>query len=328
MDLRRLRLLCEVADRGSLSAAASALSYSTSSVSEQIAVLEREAGLQLIERGPRGVRLTEAGALVVARARETLAGVAALRAELDGLAGLRAGRLHVGAFPTAGVRLLPRAVAAFRARYPGVGLELTEADPDDAIARLATRELDMALVYRFERYEPAQEGRHESVELLTDELQLVLPIGHRFAARSQIDLPELASEAWVQGVRQGSTLNVLPAACRAAGFEPQIGFRTDDIMALQGFVAAGLGIAVISQLALPLARDDLVVRPLRPALRRSVSAALPRPGGQPPAAAAMLGVLADTSAELLREAGARRIQSGGGIASMAAETCATVADLR
>jgi DNA-binding transcriptional LysR family regulator len=296
MDLHRLRLLCEVADRGSLSAAASALSYSTSSVSEQMAVLEREAGLRLLERGARGVRLTDAGSLVVERARELLAGAAALRSDLDDLAGLRAGRLRVGAFPTAGARLLPRAVAAFRARHPDVRLELTEADPDDALARLAARELDMALVYRFDDYEPPLEG----VELLVDELRVVLPAAHRLARRRRIDLGDLAQDPWVQGVRHGSTLNILPAACRAAGFEPRIAFRTDDITALQGFVAAGLGVALISQLALPLARDDVVVHPLRPVLSRSVSVVLPR-FARPPAVEAMLEVLAMTSAELARE---------------------------
>jgi DNA-binding transcriptional LysR family regulator len=297
LDLHRLRLLCEVADRGSLTAAASALSYSTSSVSEQIVALEREAGLQLLERGARGVRLTEAGSLVVARARELLVGVDALRAELDDLAGLRAGHLRLSAFPTAGARLVPRAVAAFRARHPDVGLTLTEADPDEALARLAAWEVDIALVYRFERFEAPTGGRHEELGLLTDELRVVLPAGHRLAGRRRLDLARLAEEPWIQGVRQGSTLHILPAACRAAGFEPRVAFRTDDITALQGFVAAGLGIAVISQLALPLARDDLVVRTLRPALRRSVSAALPS-GRRPPAVRAMLEVLAAASAEI------------------------------
>jgi DNA-binding transcriptional LysR family regulator len=297
VDLHRLRLLCEVADRGSLSAAASALSYSTSSVSEQMSVLEREAGLPLLERGARGARLTDAGVLVVERARELLAGAAALQADLDDLAGLRAGRLRIAAFPTAGAKLVPRAVAAFRARHPGVALELTEADPDDALASLATRDVDMALVYRFEDYEPALDG----VELLADELRVVVPAGHRLVRRPQIDLGDLALEPWVQGVRRGSTLNILPAACRAVGFEPRIAFRTDDITALQGFVAAGLGVALISQLALPLARDDLVARPLRPVLSRRVSALLPGAAVRPPAVEAMLEVLAVTSAELVRD---------------------------
>jgi DNA-binding transcriptional LysR family regulator len=300
LDLHRLRLLREVAERGSLSAAASALSYSTSSVSEQISVLEREARLQLLERGARGVRLTEAGRLVLLRAEEILAGVSALRAELDDLAGLRAGHLRMGAFPTAGARLLPRAVAAFRARHPHVGLDLIEADPDDALARLAARELDVALVYHFDQYDEPRDARHAEVELLTDELRVVLPSGHRLAGRRRIELAELALDSWVQGVRHGSTLDVLPAACQAAGFDPRIAFRTDDIMGVQGFVAAGLGVALISQLALPLFREDVAVRTLRPALRRSVGAALARQGDQPPAVAAMLDVLTSTSAELLQ----------------------------
>jgi DNA-binding transcriptional LysR family regulator len=303
LDLHRLRLLTEVAERGSLTAAALALSYSTSSVSEQIAALEREAGLPLLERGARGVRLTEAGRLVVSRAHEILAGVTALRAELDDLAGLRAGQLHLGAFSTAGARLVPRAAAAFRARHAGVRLELSEADPDDALVRLAARELDVALIYRFEHYEEPPDARHEEVALLTDELRVLLPAGHRLARRERLALTDLAEEPWVQGVRRGSTLNILPAACAAAGFAPQITFRTDDIAAVQGFVAAGVGVAVISNLVLPLARDDLVVRPLVPALRRTVSVAVPRSGARPPAATALVDVLKAVGDELIAEAG-------------------------
>jgi DNA-binding transcriptional LysR family regulator len=199
--------------------------------------------------------------------------------------------LRLGAFPTAGARLVPLAAAAFRARHPGVRLELIEADPDDALALLAARELDMALVYRFEHEQRPAGTAFESVRLRSDELRLLLPAGHRLAGRRHVDLGDLAAEPWVQGVRRGSTLDVLPAACRAAGFEPRISFRTDDVMALQGFVAAGLGVAVISQLALPLAREDLVVRPLRPPLRRAVCAALPRP--RPPSVTAMLDVLSE-----------------------------------
>jgi DNA-binding transcriptional LysR family regulator len=253
---------------------------------------------------------------VVARAQDILASATALRVELDDLAGLRAGELHLGAFPTAGARLVPRAVAAFRDRHPGVGLELVEVDPDDALARLASRELDMALVYRFEYLEAPPDSRHDEIELLVDELHVVLPVRHRLARRRRIELSQLADDPWVQGVRYGSTLNVLPAACRAAGFEPRIAFRTDDITALQGFVAAGLGVAVISQLALPLSRDDLVVRRLHPPLRRSVGVALPRSGGRPPAVAAMLEVLTATSRHLAAVAG---LPAGGAGASSVPE---------
>lgn len=289
MELRRLKLLCEVAERGSLTAAASALSYSTSSVSEQIALLEREAGLQLLERGARGVRLTEAGRLLAARAQEILAHVAAVRGELDDLAGLRAGHLRVGTFATAGAMLVPRAVAAFKARHPGVELDVIEADPDEALQLLAGRQLDLALIYEFEQDAGRLPEDLERVHLLDDVLRVALPPDHRLARRREVHLRDLARDPWIQGVRTGSTVDVLPNACRAAGFEPRIAFRTDDPMAVQGFVAAGLGVAVIPSLVPAVA--DVVLRPLRPPLRRAVDVVLPPGGHRAPATDAMLDVL-------------------------------------
>ena len=161
----------------------------------------------------------------------------------------------------------------------------------------------MALIYRFEHYDEPPDARHEEVALLTDQLFVLLPTGHRLARRERLALTDLADEPWVQGVRHGSTLNILPAACAAAGFDPRIAFRTDDVAAVQGFVAAGVGVAVISNLVLPLSRDDLVVRPFGPALRRTVSVALPRSGAGPPAAAAMVEALKAVGDELIAEAG-------------------------
>lgn len=296
MNPKRLRILCAVAEHGSLSAAAAELSYSTSAVSEHMAALEREAGTQLLERLPRGVRLTDAGRLVAERGHAILGSLAALRGELDDLAGLHAGRLRLGAFATAGATLAPRAVAAFRASHPGVELELTEADPDEAIELLASRELDLALVYAFEREPPLP---IEARELLTDELRVLLPAGHRLSGQETVELAELADEPWIQGVRHGSTVHVLPEACRAVGFEPRIAFRTDDPTAVHGFVAAGIGVAVASQLLLPIIRSDVVVRTLRPAQRRGVGVALPPTGARTPGAEAMVDVLVEVAAGLV-----------------------------
>jgi DNA-binding transcriptional LysR family regulator len=293
MELRRLRLFAAVVEAGSMSAAASALSYSTSSVSEQIAALERDVGMQLLERAPRGVRLTAAGELLADRAEQILAQVAALQAELDDLAGLRTGQLRAGAFSTAGAMLLPLAASAFAARHPGVRLSIAEADPDEALALLVAGELDLALIYEFEGHPLSLPGGLEQHDLLEDTLHLIAPRGHITSRREVIALADLADERWIQGVRHGSTADVLPAACRAAGFEPQIVTATDDPMAVQGFVAAGLGLAVVSQLLLPVTRADVDVRQLRPALRRTVRVA--RRGGisPPPVEAAMLAVLVD-----------------------------------
>src|SRR5213595_1691605 len=122
LDVKRMRILKEVADRGSFSAAAEALSYTQSAVSQQIATLEREAGTQLVTRGSRGIRLTEAGQALVRHADAILTRLADAEAELEAIAGLRGGRLRLVAFPSAGATLAPAAVAAFRARHPAVDI--------------------------------------------------------------------------------------------------------------------------------------------------------------------------------------------------------------
>jgi DNA-binding transcriptional LysR family regulator len=305
LDIRRLSILCEVAERGSLSAAAHALNYATSSVSEQIAILEREVGMRLVQRGARGIRLTEAGEILRARAEEILGRVSAARAELDDLRQVRTGRLRIAAFPTAGALLLPRALAEFGARHPGVELSVVEADPEPALAELAARRVDLALVYEFEGQRTYRGLSQRPTELLTDELHVVLPPAHPLRSRRTIRLERLEGEDWIQGVRHGSTLDILPNACRAAGFEPRIAFQTDDPMSLQGFVAAGLGVAVLSQLVLPAARDDIVVRPLRPPLRRSVGAAAAESRHDAPAVEAMLAVLRSVAADVVAEADRR-----------------------
>src|SRR5881394_4273473 len=134
LDVKRMRILKEVADRGSFSAAAEALSYTQSAVSQQIAALEREAGTQLVTRGSRGIRLTEAGEALVRHADVILARLADAEAELEAIAGLRGGRLRLVAFPSAGATLAPRAVAAFRERHPAVDITLIPGEPEDGLA--------------------------------------------------------------------------------------------------------------------------------------------------------------------------------------------------
>src|SRR5918911_576256 len=146
LDVKRLRVLREVAARGSFSAAAEALGYTQSAVSQQIAALEREAGSTLIERNPRGLRLTDAGEALVRHADKILARLAEAEAELEAIAGLHGGRLRLGSFPTPRAPLVPHAIAEFSARHPAVELSLSEADPDESLPRLKAGELDLILV--------------------------------------------------------------------------------------------------------------------------------------------------------------------------------------
>jgi DNA-binding transcriptional LysR family regulator len=298
IDSRRLRFLLEVERTGSLGAAADALGYTPSAVSQQMRALEREAGAALIDRRGRGIVLTEAGRAMARHARRVVDALSAAETEVQAIAGLRAGVLRFGWFSTAGATLAPRAIALFRSLHPVIELVLEEADPDDCVRRLRDGGLDLALVYEFPGDEPlSADLRLEP--LLEDRLRIALPPGHRLAGRRRIALAELAGDSWIQGVRHGSTVDVLPAACQAAGFTPRIALQTDDPTAWQGLVAAGVGISVIPELALPTAREDIVVRRLdAPALVRKVSVARPPGEHTSPAADAMGAALRKVAEEL------------------------------
>jgi DNA-binding transcriptional LysR family regulator len=293
LALRRLQVLSEVARQGSLAAAAKALSYTPSAISQQIGALEREVGVGLVDRGARGAALTDAGRLLVGYADQILGLLTVAEEELQAMLGLRAGRLRLGAFSTAGAILVPRAVKAFRDRYPDVEVRLIELDPEESLQQLRQREIDLALVYQF----PVEElplSEVQFIPVLDDRLNIALPLGHSFASRKRVKLADLAGESWIQGVYRGSTVSVVPAACRAAGFEPNIVFRSDDHMAVQGSVAAGLGVAVVPQLTVATARSDIVIRPLEvegDLLTRLISVALPTSPFRAPAVTAMLEII-------------------------------------
>ena len=302
LDSHRLRVLWEVANSGSFSGAADALQYTPSAISQQVAALERAVGGTLVERGRRGIVLTEAGRALVRRAGSILPALEAAEAEVQALIGLRAGVLRVGWFATAGASLMPRAIAAFRARHPDVQLSLLEADPDECAARLRDRDLELALIYEFALAGRPLDDLREH-DLLDDRLYVALPRDNPLVSRATLFLADLANESWVQGVRGGSTLEVLPAACRAVGFEPRIAFQTDDHMALQGLVAAGVGIGLIPSIALPTARHDIEVRPVsRPELVRRVRAALPPGAYRSPAAEALLAILGEVASTVVSDA--------------------------
>src|SRR5918911_937472 len=145
LDVRRLRVLREVAARGSFSAAADALHFTQSAVSQQIAALEREAGMPLVERNARGVRLTHAGEVLIGHTDVILARLADAEAELEALAGLRGGRVRMASFPSAGATIMPEAIARFRARHPAVELTLEPADPELALVKLRSGDADLIL---------------------------------------------------------------------------------------------------------------------------------------------------------------------------------------
>src|SRR5256885_736765 len=168
LNVARLKVLKEVAYRGSLSSAAEALSYSQSAVSQKIAAMEGEAGMALLERHPRGVSLTAAGQTLMSHAEGILARLDAADAALSAIAGLRGGRLRMASFPTAGATLMPLAIATFRSAYPEVELTLAEGEPEEIGPRLRAAELDLALLFEFAGEPAAQEEGTRRTELLED----------------------------------------------------------------------------------------------------------------------------------------------------------------
>jgi DNA-binding transcriptional LysR family regulator len=293
LNVARLRILREVAHRSSFSAAADALSYTQPAVSQQIAALEAEAGMQLLERHPRGVTLTAAGQALVGHAEGILAGLEAAEGALAAIHGLRGGRLRIGAFPTAGSTLMPPAIAAFRELYPDVELTLTEGEPEQVLPLLHAGEVDLGLLFQFPQ-EELLDG--EATPLLEDPMFLALPREHRLARRRRLGLADLAAEAWVQTSSASACARHVVRLCHAAGFEPAVAFESDDYQTVQGLVAAGVGVALIPRLALAVVREDIVVRELDPAPpTRTVIASVAASARLLPAAPAMLGILAELS---------------------------------
>ncbi len=295
LNVARLRILREVAHCGSISAAASALSYTQSAVSQQIAALESETGLTLLERHPRGVSLTAAGQALVGHAEGILARLEAAEEAMAAIAGLRGGRLRMASFPTAGATLMPRAIASFRAAYPGVELSLAEGEPVEIAPRLRAGELDLALLFEFEGESLVGE-RMTRAELLEDPMFLALPRSHRLATRRRLRLEDLSGEAWVQTSQASPCARHVVRCCHAAGFEPNVAFESDDYQTVQGLVAAGVGVALIPRMALSAVRDDVTIRSLSPSppVRRVIAAA--PPGARlVPAANAMLGILQEVA---------------------------------
>jgi DNA-binding transcriptional LysR family regulator len=289
-----MRVLREVALRGSFSAAAEALSFTQSAVSQQIAALEREAGCSLVQRNARGIRLTEAGEALVRHTDAIVARLSEAEAELEAINGVRGGRLRLASFESAAASLMPLAIAAFRERHPAVELSMSLSEPEDCIPQLRSGELDLAIVFE-SAVTNASDGI-DRMHLIEDPMYLVLPQEHPLAGRRRLRLADLASEPWVAGEPDCECNRLIARACALAGYQPRIVFETDDYTAMQGFVAAGVGVSLIAELGLTTVRDDVVVRDLgRETPVRQIFAATLAEGYRAPATQAMLEILRDVA---------------------------------
>src|SRR5450755_2360080 len=296
LNLARLQMLCEVVTRGSFSAAAEALSYTQSAVSQSIARLEAETGTTLVTRDRRGVRPTAAGTTLVDHAEAIFAQVEAAEADLAAVLGVRAGRLRVASFPSAGATLMPLAVATFRERHPDVALTLAEGEPQVIGPRLRAGEFDVALLFDFPGVRERPTSGLRSLTLLQDPMHVVLPSDHELASKPALTLADLSEQEWVQTSASSPCARHVVRSCLAAGFEPHVTFESDDYETVQGLVAAGVGVALIPRLALTRVHSGIVVRGLAPrSPARKVIAATTAGPGVAPAATAMVAVRSDVA---------------------------------
>jgi len=290
-----MRVLREVALRGSFSAAAEALSFTQSAVSQQIAALEREAGCSLVQRNARGIRLTEAGEALVRHTDAIVARLSEAEAELEAINGVRGGRLRLASFESAAASIMPLAIAAFRAAHPGVELSMIVTEPEDAAPLLKTGELDLAL-----GYDARVRGEVDGIartQLLSDPMFVAMPADHPLARKRGLRLADLADDPWIGSVMDCECNRLVNRACAVAGFEPRIEFETDDYTAMQGFVAAGVGVCLIAELGLTSVREDIVIRSLgRETPIREVYAATALDSHRTPATQAMLEILQGVAA--------------------------------
>src|SRR3954468_29643 len=245
LDVRRLRLLSELARRGTIAEVGRAVGYSASAVSQSLSQLEREVGRPLLERDGRPVRLTPAAHRLVARTDRVLSELDAAEAELAAEQGSVRGPLIIGAFPSAGARIGAPAVRALAARHAALECSVREHEPEDGIPLLRSGELDLLVSEHYDDVPAAPAGGLEGRLLLSEPLLLALPGD----AEEAVSLAGLADAPWITGVAGTQYVGAVERACRAAGFAPTLAHRADDATLILGLVSAGLGVGLVPELA-------------------------------------------------------------------------------
>lgn len=299
LNTQRLVVFRALAEHGSFTAAADALQYTQSAISQQIAALERETGAVLIERDRKRARLTEAGEMLLAHCDAILGRIEHAERELSAYVQARSGRLRLAAFESAGAALVPAAVEAFHARHPEVELNVVQMEPEEAGARLESRQLDLAVVYDFDPPSGALGDELELTHLFDDRYAVVLSKHHRLAGAKRLALSELAADVWINTTERDLCHRLILGACRGAGFEPAVAFEVDEIATSQALVAHGAGVTLLPSLAVGSRHHDVVLAQLGDhAPERRIYAARLASCYRTPASEAMVGVLSEASARL------------------------------
>lgn len=298
LNVNRMRILREVAARGSIAAAAEALYLSPSAVSQQMSTLERESGVELLEKAGRGVRLTPAGERLVQHAERVLAVLEEAQADVDAVAHGVAGRVHASAFPTAARALLVPALARLKADYPRLQLRMVDLEPEESIPLLRVGELDILITYEFEILPMREETGMERVALMSEPMAIALPVSHPRAAGGPVSIADFKDEQWVVG-RDGSPfLEVQVRVANQAGYEPHAELHSNDYQVILAAVEAGLGVALVPPMARFADYPGVAFRhPQDIEIRRHIVALIRRGSSKSPAVAAALAAIRGVARE-------------------------------
>ncbi len=294
LDLRRLRLLHELHARGTIAAVADALQFTPSAVSQQLAVLEREAGLELLEPAGRGVRLTDAALVLVGHAEALLGRAALAEAELAGATGRVAGRGRIASFQSAAFHLAVPAIQALVRAAPELRCELVESEPEESLPALALGDVDLVLADEWQHQPLARPIGLDREDLWRDPVHLVVPEGHPAARRHRHAVPmaELAGEPWTTGHRGTAWEAMTERTCRElGGFDADIRHRTNDSVTSLALVAGGQAVTLLPDLVAPdpEVHPGLVVRAIAEgSVHRTIFAATRTADAKRPSVQALL----------------------------------------
>jgi len=292
IDVRRLRLLRELDCRGTVAATAAALHLTPSAISQQLAALSREAGVPLLDQVGRNVRLTPAARVLLRHADEIFAQLERAEADLAAFAEGTVGPVTISAFSTAITGIVAPAIERLRVTHPSLDLTIVDVAPPDCYDMLIGGELDLACDFVSTR---PDDGRLETVALLDDLFEVALPRDHPLAELAEIRLAQLADDEHIASRPGAACLQIVLAACSAAGFVPRIRHRTDDFTAVFSLIAAGCGVALIPRLAGLRSTDRVVLRPLVDPPVRRLAVALRRGSAGAPHLAAVVRALVDAA---------------------------------
>jgi DNA-binding transcriptional LysR family regulator len=302
LDLRRLRLLRELHERGTIAAVADALQFTPSAVSQQLGILEREVAVQLLERAGRGVRLTDAALVLVEHAETLLDAAARAEADLASASATVAGRVRIGGFQSVTLNLAIPAMTGLARSAPRLRCELVEAEPEDALPQLALGDLDLVLADEWQhqpRRLPLSIERHD---LMRDVVRVVLPSRHPLARKHKDEVPlaELAGEHWATGHPQMGWEDMTERTCRArGGFSPDIRHRANDANVTLALVAAGQAVALIPDLPLRDPRPGIAVRAIAGGpIERAIFAATRASDAARPSTQALIAAIRDAVAQV------------------------------